>query len=161
MSTLTLKSHIRLTIIGGKICESAYIIMLSCKISKKCILGHSDISPNRKKDPGEKFPWQKLAKQKLGWWHNLELKYIKKFRKVKIDTLAEKNRFLRNLHKIGYNNIKGLNTNINNKYLTKAFQRRFRQSLIDGKVDRECFLISQNLVQDYKINLKNLFLTIS
>ena len=121
-------------------------LMKKYKISKKCILGHSDISPNRKKDPGEKFPWQKLAKQKLGWWHNLELKYIKKFRKVKIDTLAEKNRFLRNLHKIGYNNIKGLNTNIDNKYLTKAFQRRFRQSLIDGKVDRECFLISQNLV---------------
>ena len=28
---------------------------------KKNILGHSDISPDRKKDPGEKFPWKKLA----------------------------------------------------------------------------------------------------
>ena len=30
------------------------------KIDKKNILGHSDIAPDRKKDPGEKFPWQYL-----------------------------------------------------------------------------------------------------
>ena len=33
------------------------------KINKKNILGHSDIAPNRKKDPGEKFPWKELAKK--------------------------------------------------------------------------------------------------
>ncbi len=115
------------------------------KFNKKCILGHSDISPNRKKDPGEKFPWEALAKKKLGWWHNLDLKSIKKFRKVELTSKNEKDRFFKNLHKIGYNDIKGLNSNSNNKYLTMAFQRRFRQSLINGKVDKECFLISKNL----------------
>ena len=34
-------------------------------IDIKNILGHSDIAPNRKKDPGEKFPWKYLAKKKL------------------------------------------------------------------------------------------------
>ena len=34
------------------------------KIKSKFILGHSDISPERKKDPGEKFPWEFLAKKK-------------------------------------------------------------------------------------------------
>jgi Negative regulator of beta-lactamase expression len=33
------------------------------KISYKSILGHSDISPNRKKDPGEKFPWKESSKR--------------------------------------------------------------------------------------------------
>ena len=32
------------------------------KINLNDILGHSDIAPERKKDPGEKFPWRKLAK---------------------------------------------------------------------------------------------------
>ena len=35
------------------------------KIDQKNILGHSDIAPNRKKDPGEKFPWKYLAKFKI------------------------------------------------------------------------------------------------
>ncbi|MDC3088094.1 N-acetylmuramoyl-L-alanine amidase, partial [Candidatus Pelagibacter sp.] len=33
------------------------------KIKKKNILGHSDIAPLRKKDPGERFPWKKLGKK--------------------------------------------------------------------------------------------------
>ena len=116
------------------------------KISKKCILGHSDISPSRKKDPGEKFPWRMLAKNKVGFWHNLNLNKIKKFRKVKLSSNIEKNKFFKNLNKIGYNNIKKLKTNISNKYLIIAFQRRFRQGLVNGKLDKECLLISKNLV---------------
>ena len=40
-------------------------LMKKYKIDPKNILGHSDIAPNRKKDPGEKFPWQYLAKKKF------------------------------------------------------------------------------------------------
>ena len=36
------------------------------KIKYSNILGHSDIAPLRKKDPGEKFPWHLLSKKKLG-----------------------------------------------------------------------------------------------
>ena len=118
------------------------------KINKKCILGHSDISPERKKDPGEKFPWQILAKNKLVWWHGLDLKKIKKTRKVKLISPIEKNIFFKNLYKIGYKKIKGLKPHMNNKYLATAFQRRFRQSVIDGKIDKECLLISKNLASN-------------
>ena len=118
------------------------------KINKKYILGHSDISPERKKDPGEKFPWQVLAKNQLVWWHGLDLKKLKKKRKVKLISPIEKSRFFKNLYKIGYNKIRGLKPHINNKYLTIAFQRRFRQSVIDGKIDKECLLISKNLASN-------------
>ena len=116
------------------------------KIKKKYILGHSDISPDRKKDPGEKFPWQKLAKNGLVWFHNLDSNKIKKFRKVKLFTKFEENIFLKNLYKIGYKKIEGLKLSKNTEFLTKAFQRRFRQDLVDGKIDQECLIISKNLV---------------
>ena len=40
-------------------------LMKKYKIGYKFILGHSDISPDRKKDPGEKFPWKKQAQNGL------------------------------------------------------------------------------------------------
>ena len=43
-------------------------------IKNKNILGHSDIAPLRKKDPGEYFPWHFLYKKNIGIWH----KYKKK-----------------------------------------------------------------------------------
>ena len=107
-------------------------------IKNQHILGHSDIAPDRKKDPGEKFPWKKLAKNNLCYWHNLNEKILKKFRKSKID-FKESKIFMDNLRKIGYSNCK-------DKFLITAFQRRFRQDLIDGKIDKECFLISKNLL---------------
>ena len=112
------------------------------KIEKQNILGHSDIAPNRKKDPGEKFPWSKLAKKNLCKWHNLCEDKIRENRNLKLKINDEKV-FLSNLYKIGYPIIKNNNEKIN---LTKAFQRRFRQSLINGKIDQECLLISENLL---------------
>ena len=115
------------------------------RIKKKYILGHSDISPNRKKDPGEKFPWAKLSENGWVWYHNLDWKETKKFRKVKLSSKFEENIFLKNLYKIGYKKIEGLKLSKNIEYLTKAFQRRFRQDLVDGKIDQECLKISKNL----------------
>ena len=117
------------------------------KIKKQNILGHSDISPNRKKDPGEKFPWYKLAKKKLCKWHTLNEDKIKIYRNLKINTNDEK-LFLNNLYKIGYSKIFGARHKIKKTNLIKAFQRRYRQNLISGKIDKECFLISQNLLKN-------------
>ena len=56
------------------------------KIIDSNIIGHSDIAPFRKLDPGEKFPWKKLYKNQIGIWHQekklssniLDKKFIKK-----------------------------------------------------------------------------------
>ena len=119
------------------------------KIKKKNILGHSDIAPNRKKDPGEKFPWEFFSKHKIGLWHNLSTKMLKENRQKKINILSKKN-FYNNLSKIGYliRNPKEIKKDEYLNLVTKAFQRRFRQELINGEIDQECLLISQNLAKN-------------
>ena len=118
------------------------------KISSKNILGHSDVAPDRKKDPGEKFPWKYLSKNKIGLWHTLKEKELLKNRNFKISQI-EKIFFFNNLFKIGYSNKtpKNLNKDRYLRSVVKAFQRRFRQKLIDGKIDRECLLISKELIK--------------
>jgi N-acetylmuramoyl-L-alanine amidase len=120
------------------------------KIGSKNILGHSDIAPERKKDPGEKFPWKYLSKNKIGLWHTLNKQELIKNRKLKISSI-EKEFFFNNLSKIGYSKKTPKNL-IKNKYLrdvTKAFQRRFRQELVNGRIDQECLFISKNLLKRF------------
>jgi len=118
------------------------------KIKSKFILGHSDISPGRKKDPGEKFPWKDLFKKHIGMWHDLNKKILTKNRNQAI-SFIEKNTFYKNLYKIGYSE-KSSKKNINYlKELTTAFQMRFRQELINSIVDKECLIISKNLTKKF------------
>jgi len=120
------------------------------KINSKNILGHSDIAPERKKDPGEKFPWKYLSKNRVGLWHTVKKQELIKNRKIKT-TKVEKDFFFNNLFKIGYpkNFSEDLNKEKYLKCIIKAFQRRFRQDLVDGKIDQECLLVSQNLEEKF------------
>ena len=116
------------------------------KIKSKFILGHSDISPDRKKDPGEKFPWRYLSKKKIGFWHDLSFKKLTLERNKDISKSEERN-FKLNLYKIGYLQNLSKKNNKYSKSLVKSFQRRFRQELINGKIDKECCSISKNLLK--------------
>ena len=120
------------------------------KISPKNILGHSDIAVLRKKDPGEKFPWEYLSKNKIGIWHTLNKQDLIKNRKLKISKIEENN-FFNNLFKVGYSKkyTKDISKNKYLRELAKTFQRRFRQELVDGKIDQECLIISKNLIKAY------------
>ncbi len=116
-------------------------IIKKYKINKKNILGHSDIAPLRKKDPGEKFPWKLLHKNKIGIWHNLNSKRIKNLRgKIPESNLDNFKNFLKKIgYKIEYSNLVQL------KRLIQIFQMRFRPELIDGKCDLECYEIAKSL----------------
>ena len=119
-------------------------------INPKNILGHSDVAPDRKKDPGEKFPWEYLSKNNIGLWHTLKKKELMKNRNFKTNKI-EKELFFNNLFKFGYSKKtpKDLSENRYLRDVTKAFQRRFRQELINGIIDRECLFISKNLIKRY------------
>ena len=69
------------------------------------------------------------------------MKKILLLRNKKINS-REQTKFINNLIKIGYSR------KIKNKtFVVKAFQRRFRQALINGKIDKECLLISKSLLK--------------
>jgi len=125
-----------------KICKK---LIKRYKINKINIVGHSDIAPNRKKDPGEKFPWKKLADQKIGIWHDHKMEFLKKFRNIKILKKKDHVKFLKNLKKIGFY------FSFRNKALLaktiSAFQRRFRKELINGVADLECLIITESLAK--------------
>jgi len=122
------------------------LLVKKYNIKKNHILGHSDIAPDRKRDPGEKFPWKILYNNKVGVWHDLNHKKLIKLRKKKLSVL-EKNLFFKNLKKFGYFSKKtnAISKEKNDKLLIKAFQRRFRPEIINGKIDRENLTIAQKI----------------
>ena len=121
--------------------EISKILIKKNKIKKKNILGHSDVAPLRKKDPGEKFPWKFLYKNKIGFWHNLNSKRIKNLRgnmsEMNLDNFTN---FLKRIgYRIEYSNSRQL------KQLIEIFQMRFRPEVVNGKCDLECYEIAKSL----------------
>ena len=122
------------------------ILKRKFKIKNINITGHSDVAPNRKIDPGEKFPWKKLYKNDLAIWHSLDEQFIKNFRLKKLININKKN-MLRMIKKLGYTRV--LTADSLDKDFIKAFQRRYRQDLINGIFDQECYLILNNLQNSF------------
>ena len=107
-------------------------------IKKSAILGHSDISPLRKIDPGEKFPWKYLSSKGIGIFpKNLAKRYTNR-KQIK------PNIFFKNLYKIGYRYLK---TKYKKKII-KNFQRRYRPKKVDGILDKETIKISDFLAEN-------------
>ena len=91
-------------------------------ITRGNIVGHSDIAPTRKQDPGELFPWGRLARLRLA---------LPRPTKNLLDPHWTDAGFLLALERFGYD--------VSDKLAaTVAFQRRFRPELIDGEIDGEC-----------------------
>ncbi len=118
------------------------LLIKKFKIKSSNIVGHSDIAFDRKVDPGEKFPWKLLSKKKIGIWHQLHKEKLRKLRKKKITEIQQRH-CLNFIKKIGYFVKK--NNKQNKIKLFKNFQRRFRQELINGILDKECLIIAEKL----------------
>ena len=109
-------------------------------IKKENFLGHSDIAPLRKSDPGEKFPWKRLSKFNLGCWHSDDKKKLKLINQKKIESL-----FFKNLYKIGYRYFDILKRNKKDKFIIKSFQQHYLPQKVSGKIDIKTFKISHFL----------------
>jgi len=86
------------------------------------IVGHSDVAPRRKIDPGELFDWQALAAVGFGLWPE------------PLEGPADPALVLKALARIGYE-IGQAETDDITRAAIAAFQRHFRPSRIDGEID--------------------------
>ena len=109
-------------------------------IKKENFLGHSDIAPLRKFDPGEKFPWKKLSKYQLGAWYKQSKKDSVLFNKNKIENL-----FFKNLYKIGYRYFSVNIRSKKDKLVINSFQQRYLPQKVSGKIDQKTYKISHFL----------------
>ena len=110
-----------------KVCSS---LIKKYNIKKNNVVGHSDVAPFRKKDPGEKFPWSTLARKKIGIWHNCNSMLLKKFRKDRKLKKKDEVDFYKKLKKIGYwFPYKNKKSSVK---IIKAFQRHFRKELVNS-----------------------------
>jgi len=101
-------------------------------IERANVVGHSDVAPTRKVDPGELFDWELLARHRLA---------LARPRTNLADPHWTPGGFLLALERFGYDVTDG-------PAAVRAFQRRFRPELIDGIADGECRAILLSLLLD-------------
>jgi N-acetylmuramoyl-L-alanine amidase len=103
------------------------------------VVGHSDIAPARKLDPGEKFPWKRLADAGVSVWPE----YVAM--QAASDDASAISQAQAHLKMLGYGVAEsGVMDEATNAALA-AFQRRFRPSLIDGAADGETQVLLASL----------------
>ena len=94
-------------------------------ITRGNVVGHSDVAPARKRDPGELFPWASLARLRLA---------LPRPTKNLMDPHWTEGGFCLALERFGYD--------VTDRMAAiMAFQRRFRPELVDGEIDAECRMI--------------------
>ncbi len=108
--------------------ELAQGILVRHAIPARFVVGHSDVAPARKTDPGELFPWQRLAEAGIGLWPS-----------SMPGTVEKMTEFTAALSRFGY----GVPPQVDGplEAVIAAFQRHFRPSCIDGVADAECAAI--------------------
>ena len=124
---------------NGKVCE---------EILATDIVGHSDIAPDRKSDPGPRFPWKYLAEQGIGAWPNKQdvdmfLKELSKNKNINLIWLQD------NLRLYGYNiqTTKILDTQ--SKDAIRAFQWHFEPDNASGIPSLKTIALLKALIKKY------------
>ncbi|QUL39424.1 N-acetylmuramoyl-L-alanine amidase [Erythrobacter sp. JK5] len=102
-------------------------------IPRANVVGHSDVAPARKIDPGELFPWDRLAGYGL---------CLPRPEKLELgDPFQNDGAFMLALERFGYDIADPAKA-------VEAFQRRWRPELIDGQVDQQIGAILFQLLLD-------------
>lgn len=125
-------------------------IITRYQILPENVVGHSDIAPLRKYDPGPLFPWQWLAQQGIGAWPDTATvtKYLQGKHRWSAGNIVIIQRALANY---GYTIPQTGEEDDNTRRVISAFQMHFRPSNINGVADKETEAIARALVEKYHI----------
>jgi N-acetylmuramoyl-L-alanine amidase len=121
-------------------------IMARHRIRPERVLAHSDVAPTRKKDPGEKFPWPRLARQGIGHWVTPEP--VKPadpgMARDAAGPLVGDVQTL--LAKYGYGIEATGGFDPLTEFVIIAFQRHFRPERVDGRIDQSTITTLERLM---------------
>lgn len=110
------------------------------------VLAHSDVAPTRKKDPGEKFPWARLARAGIGHWVEPQ-PVIEAEAGMGIGVagplVADVQLLLR---KYGYGIEATGVVDGKTEFVVTAFQRHFRPARVDGRIDQSTITTLERLI---------------
>lgn len=110
------------------------------------IIGHSDIAPGRKSDPGPAFPWQQLHDDGIGAWYDEKVKA--KYTSLFLERMPATDDVISKLKHYGYD-VSGAGTDEGFKSVVRAFQLHFRPNDYSGNVDVETAAIIYALADKY------------
>lgn len=106
------------------------------RVTPANIVGHSDVAPQRKIDPGPQFPWRELAQEGLGRWYDepLAQHYTMQFEREGLPSTRTIQQWLKH---IGYPTPTHGQPDEETKNVVRAFQMHYRPARHDGLVDAE------------------------
>ena len=106
------------------------------QITPENIVGHSDVAPSRKLDPGPAFPWKQLAEAGLGRWFN-ETQANQNLQKFNTRSIPDARWFQTELKRVGYGVTETGVLDGQTKAAINAFQLHYRPSQVSGLPDAE------------------------
>jgi N-acetylmuramoyl-L-alanine amidase len=127
------------------LCKS--IIKRRGPIGAERILGHSDVAPSRKQDPGEKFPWELLSESGIGHWVRAAPLDLEGAALKPGERGEPVSRLQRTLASYGYGIAETGQYDDATKDVITAFQRHFRTGKVDGIADPSTLLTLRALIE--------------
>jgi N-acetylmuramoyl-L-alanine amidase len=112
-------------------------------IDPRHIIGHSDIAPLRKLDPGPLFPWKRLADEGLGLWPDAQA--VAQRQSLMMDNLPSVTWFQQQLTQLGYGTPQTGELDVATRHVLAAFQMHYRPERFDGQPDLQSAAILQVL----------------
>jgi N-acetylmuramoyl-L-alanine amidase len=123
----------------GALIALSHGILSRHPIPPQRVLGHSDVAPKRKLDPGERFPWARLAAAGIGVWP--------KHLRLDISRAVQVPEVQRDLAAIGYECPATGVLDEDTRFAVAAFQRHFRPALVSGIPDGETLALAALLLR--------------